>query len=56
VNPNAVDRARKLHRKDRVTHKRLSLREIAARMFEEGHKAASGKPYGPSAIQSMLAR
>ena len=55
VNPNAVAMARKLHRKDRTTGKRLSYRKIAARLADAGHLAASGKPFGPSAIKSMLA-
>jgi DNA invertase Pin-like site-specific DNA recombinase len=55
ANPNAVAAARKLHRKVRGTDKRMSLRNISAAMAEAGHLAASGKPYGPSAIQSMLA-
>jgi DNA invertase Pin-like site-specific DNA recombinase len=56
ANPNAVALARKLHRRERTTGKRRSYRDIAATMAEQGHLAASGKPYGPSAIQSMLAR
>ncbi len=56
VNPNAVALARRLHRKNRETGKRLSLRKIAATMAKQGHLAASGKPYGHSAIQSMLAQ
>jgi DNA invertase Pin-like site-specific DNA recombinase len=55
ANPNAVAMARKLHRKPHNTDKRMSYRDIAAAMAEAGHLAASGKPYGPSAIQSMLA-
>jgi DNA invertase Pin-like site-specific DNA recombinase len=54
ANPNAVKLARKLHRKVRGTDKRMSLRGIADAMAQQGHMAASGKPYGPSAIQSML--
>ena len=54
ANPNAVALARKLHRKDRSTGKRMSLRDIAATMATQGHMAASGKPFGPSAILSML--
>lgn len=54
ANPNAVALARKLHRKVRGTDKRMSLRDIAATMAQQGHLAASGNPYGPSAIQSML--
>jgi DNA invertase Pin-like site-specific DNA recombinase len=56
VNPNAVAFARKLHRKNRETGKRMSLRKIATTMAMQGHMATSGKAYGPSAIQSMLAR
>jgi len=56
MNPNAVALARKLHRKNRETGKRMSLRKIAATMAKQGHIAASGNAYGPSAIQSMLAR
>ena len=56
VNPNAVALARKLHRKNRETGKHMSLRKIAATMAKHGHMATSGKAYGPSAIQSMLAR
>lgn len=54
--PNAVALARKLHRKDRATGKRLSYRKIAAKMAAAGHLAGSGEPFGPSAIKSMLAR
>lgn len=56
VNPNAVAMARRLHRKNRETGKRMSLRKIAATMAKQGHMATSGRTYGPSAIQSMLAR
>lgn len=54
ANPNAVALARKLHRKVRGIDKRMSLRDISAEMAKLGHLAASGKHYGPSAIQSML--
>ena len=53
-NPELVKLVRKLYRKDRMTGKRMSLREIAAELAAKGHLARSGKPYGPSAIQSML--
>jgi DNA invertase Pin-like site-specific DNA recombinase len=53
-NPHVVKLARKLHRQDRTTHKRRSYRDISAMLAEHGHLAASGKPYGPSAISSML--
>jgi DNA invertase Pin-like site-specific DNA recombinase len=54
VNPNAVALARKLHRKPHHTTKRMPLRKISAIMASQGHLARSGKPYGPSAIRSML--
>jgi DNA invertase Pin-like site-specific DNA recombinase len=54
ANPNAVALARKLHRKPRGSEKRMSYRDIAAEMAEQGHLARSGKPYGPSAVLSML--
>jgi DNA invertase Pin-like site-specific DNA recombinase len=54
-NPGAVALARKLHRKNPHTSKRRSFRDIAALLAEAGHMAASGKPFGPSAVRSMLA-
>jgi DNA invertase Pin-like site-specific DNA recombinase len=54
LNPNVVLLARKLHRKDRTTGRRLSFRKIAARLADQGHLAASAKPYSPSSIRSML--
>jgi DNA invertase Pin-like site-specific DNA recombinase len=54
ANPNAVAMARKLHRKDRTTGERMSSRAIAAQLAAAGHMARSGKPYGSSAILSML--
>lgn len=56
ANPGAVALARKLHRPNRETHKRLSYRKIAAEMFKQGHMAASRKPFSASAIRSMLTR
>jgi DNA invertase Pin-like site-specific DNA recombinase len=53
LHPEAVAIARELHRKPRGG-RRASFRQIAAALAEKGHKAASGKPYGPSAILSML--
>ena len=53
-NPNAVAMARKLHRKNPHTGKRLSLRKIAAQLSQSGHKATSGKSFSASAILSML--
>jgi DNA invertase Pin-like site-specific DNA recombinase len=54
MNPNAVALARKLHRKPHHSDKRMPYRAIAAAMAQQGHVAASGRPYGPSAIKSML--
>jgi DNA invertase Pin-like site-specific DNA recombinase len=54
ANPNTVKLARHLYRKDRLTGKRLSYRKISRALEKQGHLAASGKPYGPSAILSML--
>jgi len=54
--PGAVALARKLHRKPKHTEKRLSYRKIAAALFQQGHMAASGKPYSASSIASMLTR
>jgi DNA invertase Pin-like site-specific DNA recombinase len=52
--PEAVKMARRYARKPRLG-KRASLRRIAALLAAQGHVAASGKPFGPSAIRSMLA-
>jgi DNA invertase Pin-like site-specific DNA recombinase len=54
LNPNTVALARKLHRKPHHTDKRMSYRDISAAMAAQGHLARSGKPYGSSAIKSML--
>ncbi|HUN74383.1 MAG TPA: recombinase family protein [Steroidobacteraceae bacterium] len=53
LHPEVVGMVRDLYRKERG-RKRRSLRSIAALLAEQGHKAASGKAYGPSAIRSML--
>jgi DNA invertase Pin-like site-specific DNA recombinase len=54
MHPEMVALARELHRKPRGG-KRTSYRKIAEKLAEQGHKAASGKLYGPSAIKSMVA-
>jgi DNA invertase Pin-like site-specific DNA recombinase len=56
VNAGAVALARKLHRKPHYTDKRMPYRDIAAALAAQGHVARSGKPYGPSAIKSMLSQ
>ena len=53
LHPAAVEMAKKLHRKPR-NGERASFRTIAAALAESGHLNAAGKPYGPSAIKSML--
>jgi DNA invertase Pin-like site-specific DNA recombinase len=53
-NPEAVALAKRLRRASPKTGERMSYRDIAAKLAEEGHKNRSGKPFGPSAIKSML--
>jgi DNA invertase Pin-like site-specific DNA recombinase len=53
--PETVARAKALRRQNRRTHKRMSLREIAAVLASEGHVSPrSRKAFGPSAVRSML--
>lgn len=52
--PETVELARRLYRKPRGGD-RASYRDVATKLAEQGHLASSGKPYGPSAIRSMLA-
>ena len=54
MNPETVALAKRLRRKNRTTGKHRSFREISALMAAEGHLSASGKPYVPSAVQSMV--
>jgi len=54
LRPGAVALARKLYRRNPHTGKRRALRKIAALLAEQGHISTTGKPFGPSAIQSML--
>lgn len=49
--PDVVALAHSLRGKGRSV---LSMRAIAAELAARGHLAASGKPFGPSAIKSML--
>ena len=53
LHPDVVELARKLHRKPRGGE-RASLRAISFALAEQGHVSTSGKPYGPSAVRSML--
>ena len=52
--PDTVALARKLHHKNPSTGKRRSLRTVAALLAESGHLNSTGRPFGPSAVQSML--
>jgi DNA invertase Pin-like site-specific DNA recombinase len=52
--PEVVKMARLHARKPRLG-KRASFRRIAALLAGQGHVASSGRPFGPSAIRSMLA-
>jgi DNA invertase Pin-like site-specific DNA recombinase len=55
ASPETVARARALRRQSRRTHKRMSLREIAAVLASEGRVSPrSGKAFGPSSVRSML--
>jgi DNA invertase Pin-like site-specific DNA recombinase len=54
--PETVKLARSLLWANKRMQEKRSLREIAAELAKAGHVSASGNPYGPSAIQSMLAR
>ncbi len=52
--PEVVALAKSLRWVNKRTRTRRSLRDVAAALAEHGHTAASGKPFGPSAIKSML--
>jgi DNA invertase Pin-like site-specific DNA recombinase len=55
ASPETVVRAKALRRQNRRTHKRMSLREIAAVLASEGRVSPrSGNAFGPSAVRSML--
>jgi len=50
-----VKEAERLARVNPKTHKRRSLRQIAAALARLGHVAPSGKPYGAESVKRMLA-
>jgi DNA invertase Pin-like site-specific DNA recombinase len=54
MNPEIVALAKRLRRKNRATGKHRSFRDISAMLAAEGHLSATGKPYVPSAVQSMI--
>jgi DNA invertase Pin-like site-specific DNA recombinase len=54
AHPQTVEMAKSLRWINKRMREKRSLREIASKLAEAGHVARSGRPYGPSAIQSML--
>ena len=54
TNPEALKLARKLRRANPVTGKRMSFRDIAAKLADAGHVAASGKPLSSSVVKRLL--
>ena len=56
VPTDVVTMARKLHRKNRKTGQRRSLRQIAATLAEAGHVGPSGKAYGAESVKRMISR
>jgi DNA invertase Pin-like site-specific DNA recombinase len=56
AHPQTVQLAKSLRWANKRMRIRRSLRNVAAQLAAQGHASTSGKPYGPSAIASMLAR
>jgi DNA invertase Pin-like site-specific DNA recombinase len=54
AHPDVVKMARELRWINKRMKERRSFRDIAAELAAKGHLSASGKPYGPSAVRSML--
>jgi DNA invertase Pin-like site-specific DNA recombinase len=54
AHPQTVEMAKSLRWINKRMRQKRSLRDISAELASKGHLARSGKPYGPSAIQSML--
>jgi hypothetical protein len=54
TNPEALRLARKLRRANPTTGKRMSFRDIAEKLAEAGHVAASGKALSPSVVKRLL--
>jgi DNA invertase Pin-like site-specific DNA recombinase len=52
--PEVVTLAKELRWVNKRMRERRSLRDIATELATRGHVSESGKPYGPSAIRSML--
>jgi DNA invertase Pin-like site-specific DNA recombinase len=54
AHPATVALARSLRWINKRMRQKRSLRDVAATLAERGHVSSSGKPFGPSAIRSML--
>lgn len=54
LNPELVALAKRLRRKNRITGKVRSFREISTALAEEGHINANGRPYAAMSIRSMI--
>jgi DNA invertase Pin-like site-specific DNA recombinase len=54
LRPATVAMAKRLHRRNPKTGGRRSYREIAAELAAGGHVNKNGRPFGPSAIKSMV--
>ena len=59
--PEAVRMAKRLHRANPVTHKRMSLRKIAAELAKAGHMMERGygdrqvaRPFNLGTIKAMI--
>jgi hypothetical protein len=59
--PEAVRLAKRLHRANPVTHKRMSLRKISAELAAAGHKMArkyrgseEARPFNPGTVKAMI--
>ena len=52
--PEALALARKLRRANPITGKRMSFRDIADKLAEAGHTAASGNSLSPSVVKRLL--
>ena len=54
AHPQTVQMAKSLRWINKRMREKRSLRDISVELAKAGHQAASGKPYGPSAIRAML--
>ena len=56
VPTEVVAEAKRLHRQNPKTHRRLSLRQIAAALADKGLVTKSGNQYSAAAVSRMLVR